>query len=69
MGRMDGKVAFLTGAATGEGRSHAVRLRREGMPIPWAPAEDISTATCSSPHEARYITGVALQVDAGSCLK
>jgi NAD(P)-dependent dehydrogenase (short-subunit alcohol dehydrogenase family) len=26
MGRMDGKVAFVTGAARGQGRSHAVRL-------------------------------------------
>ena len=28
MGRMDGKVAFVTGAARGQGRSHAVRLAR-----------------------------------------
>lgn len=25
-GRVDGKVAFITGAARGQGRSHAVRL-------------------------------------------
>ncbi len=28
--RMDGKVARVTGAARGPGRSHAVRLAREG---------------------------------------
>ena len=32
-GRMDGKVAFVTGAARGQGRSHAVRLAREGADI------------------------------------
>jgi hypothetical protein len=50
MGRMDGKVAFVTGAARGQGRRHAVRLAR---------ASD----------EARYIAGIALLPDAGSCLK
>jgi SDR family mycofactocin-dependent oxidoreductase len=33
MGRMDGKVAFVTGAARGQGRSHALRLAREGADI------------------------------------
>ncbi len=33
MGRMDGKVAFVTGAARGQGRSHAVRLAGEGADI------------------------------------
>lgn len=32
-GRVDGKVAFITGAARGQGRSHAVRLAREGADI------------------------------------
>jgi SDR family mycofactocin-dependent oxidoreductase len=30
---MDGKVAFITGAARGQGRSHAVRLAEEGADI------------------------------------
>ncbi|OBI43136.1 3-ketoacyl-ACP reductase [Mycobacterium kyorinense] len=32
-GRVEGKVAFVTGAARGQGRSHAVRLAREGADI------------------------------------
>ncbi|HEY1968062.1 MAG TPA: mycofactocin-coupled SDR family oxidoreductase [Pseudonocardia sp.] len=33
MGRVAGKVAFITGAARGQGRSHAVRLAQEGADI------------------------------------
>jgi len=33
MGRVQGKVAFITGAARGQGRSHAVRLAAEGADI------------------------------------
>jgi (+)-trans-carveol dehydrogenase len=32
-GRVEGKVAFVTGAARGQGRSHAVRLAQEGGDI------------------------------------
>jgi (+)-trans-carveol dehydrogenase len=32
-GRVEGKVAFVTGAALGQGRSHAVRLAQEGADI------------------------------------
>lgn len=32
-GRMDGKVVFITGAARGQGRAHAVRLAEEGADI------------------------------------
>jgi SDR family mycofactocin-dependent oxidoreductase len=40
------------------------------LPIPWVNAEDISNAVLFlASDEARYITGVALPVDAGSCLK
>jgi NAD(P)-dependent dehydrogenase (short-subunit alcohol dehydrogenase family) len=59
MRRKDGKVAFVTGAARGQGRSDAVRLAQEGADAVLFLAFD----------EARYITGVALPVDAGSCLK
>ncbi|MFI5718923.1 mycofactocin-coupled SDR family oxidoreductase [Nocardia sp. NPDC051750] len=33
MGSLDGKVAFITGVARGQGRSHAVRLAAEGADI------------------------------------
>jgi len=33
MGRVEGKVAFITGAARGQGRSHALRLAQEGADI------------------------------------
>ena len=32
-GRVEGKVAFITGAARGQGRSHAIRLASEGADI------------------------------------
>lgn len=32
-GRVDGKVAFIAGAARGQGRSHAIRLAEEGADI------------------------------------
>jgi SDR family mycofactocin-dependent oxidoreductase len=33
MSRLEGKVAFITGAARGQGRSHAIRLAEEGADI------------------------------------
>ena len=33
MGKLDGKVAFISGAARGQGRSHAVALASEGANI------------------------------------
>ncbi len=33
MGTLEGKVAFITGAARGQGRSHAIRLAEEGADI------------------------------------
>ena len=44
VGRVDGKVAFITGAARGQGRSHAVRLAQEGADI-------IAVDICGSPVE------------------
>ena len=32
-GRMEGKIVFITGAARGQGRSHAIRLAEEGADI------------------------------------
>ncbi|MGV9803574.1 SDR family mycofactocin-dependent oxidoreductase, partial [Mycobacterium sp. NPDC003449] len=31
--RLNGKVAFITGAARGQGRAHAVRMAKEGADI------------------------------------
>ena len=45
-GRMEGKVAFITGAARGQGRSHAIRLAQEGADIIAVDiCEDIATVT------------------------
>jgi SDR family mycofactocin-dependent oxidoreductase len=33
MGRLEGKVAFITGAARGQGRAHAVKMAQEGADI------------------------------------
>jgi SDR family mycofactocin-dependent oxidoreductase len=47
MGRLDGQVAFITGAARGQGRSHAVRLAEEGADIS---AVDVSTSVETVPY-------------------
>jgi NAD(P)-dependent dehydrogenase (short-subunit alcohol dehydrogenase family) len=66
-GRVEGLVAFVSGAARGQGRSHAVRLAQEGADII---AIDVCNAVLFlAPPESRYVTGVALPVDAGSMLK
>ncbi|WP_348787309.1 mycofactocin-coupled SDR family oxidoreductase [Leifsonia sp. NPDC080035] len=47
MGVLEGKVAFITGAARGQGRSHAVRLAQEGADIV---AIDIAAQIDSVPY-------------------
>ena len=47
MGRLDGKVTFITGAARGQGRSHAIRMAQEGADII---AVDISTQIETVPY-------------------
>ena len=47
MGRLDGKVALITGAARGQGRAHAVRLAEEGADIV---AADIAADIESVPY-------------------
>jgi len=48
LGRLDGKVAFITGAARGQGRSHAVRMAEEGADIIGV---DIGEDIASVPYE------------------
>src|ERR1700678_1513970 len=47
MGTLDGKVAFVTGAARGQGRSHAIRLAQEGADI-------IALDACATPDWLSY---------------
>jgi (+)-trans-carveol dehydrogenase len=47
MGLLDGKVAFVTGAARGQGRSHARRLAEEGAGI-------IAIDACTTPGWLSY---------------
>ncbi|ONH23889.1 mycofactocin-coupled SDR family oxidoreductase [Pseudofrankia asymbiotica] len=75
MGRLDGKVAFITGAARGQGRSHAVRLAAEGadiiavdiceqiasVPYPLATPDDLAATVKEVEALGRRI--VAAQVD------
>ncbi len=47
MGRVEGKVAFITGAARGQGRAHAIRLAEEGADI-------IAVDSCSDVETVPY---------------
>jgi (+)-trans-carveol dehydrogenase len=74
-GRVEGKVAFITGAARGQGRSHAVLLAQEGADIiavdvcapldassapPSTPDDLAETADLVKAHNRRIVTA---QVD------
>ncbi|MGI5218534.1 mycofactocin-coupled SDR family oxidoreductase [Nocardia sp. CA-290969] len=50
MGKLDGKVAFITGAARGQGRSHAIRLAEEG-------ADVIAVDICAQLDSVQYPMG------------
>lgn len=56
MGRMDGKVAFVTGAAHGQGRSHAVRLAEEGADI-------IAIDICEDIASVPYVLGTMAELE------
>jgi len=53
---MDGKVALITGAARGQGRSHAVRLAEEGAEII---AVDICADIATAPYELPTLDDLA----------
>jgi (+)-trans-carveol dehydrogenase len=52
VGRVEGKVAFITGAARGQGRGHAVRLAEEGADI-------IAVDLCADMDNVPYPLGTA----------
>ena len=73
-GRVEGKVAFVTRAARGQGRSHAVRLAQEGADIiavdickpienvvyPASTPDDLAeTADLVKAHNRRIVTAEA----------
>ncbi|ULE31773.1 mycofactocin-coupled SDR family oxidoreductase [Mycobacterium sp. IDR2000157661] len=81
MGRVQGKVAFVTGAARGQGRSHAIRLAEEGADIiavdrcedfatvgyPMATPEDLEeTAQFVEKTGQRIVTAKVDVADAGA---
>jgi len=81
VGKLEGQVAFITGAARGQGRSHAVRLAEEGadiigidlcaqidtVPYPMATPDDLAqTAKEVSALGRRMFTQVADVRDAAS---
>ncbi len=80
-GRVAGKVAFITGAARGQGRSHAIRLAEEGadiiavdicrdygsVPYPMATAEDLAeTARAVEALDRRIVAAQADVRDAAA---
>ena len=54
-GSLEGRVAFITGAARGQGRAHAIRLAREGADVIaldiCAPVSDSITYAAATPEE------------------
>ncbi|HEY0804644.1 MAG TPA: mycofactocin-coupled SDR family oxidoreductase, partial [Pseudonocardiaceae bacterium] len=82
-GRVAGKVAFITGAARGQGRSHAIRLAEEGadiiavdicrqvdsVPYPMATPEDLAETVKAIEALDRRIHAVAADVRDYGALK
>jgi SDR family mycofactocin-dependent oxidoreductase len=52
MSKLEGKVAFITGAARGQGRSHAVRLAEDGADI-------VAVDACADIESVPYPLGTA----------
>jgi SDR family mycofactocin-dependent oxidoreductase len=57
MGLLDGRVAFITGAARAQGRSHAIRLAEEGANI-------IAVDICAPPAETGYVSATPEELEA-----
>ena len=56
MGILESKVAFITGAARGQGRSHAVRLAEEGADI-------IAVDLCADMPTVPYPLGTTAELE------
>lgn len=56
MGQMEGRVVLVTGAARGQGRSHALRLAREGADI-------IAIDICSDIESVPYPMGTSQELE------
>jgi SDR family mycofactocin-dependent oxidoreductase len=83
MGRVEGKVAFITGAARGQGRSHALRLAEEGadiiavdicaqldtVPYPLATPEDLAQTVKEVESLDRRIVAVPADVRDAAALR
>ncbi|MGV0787593.1 mycofactocin-coupled SDR family oxidoreductase [Mycolicibacterium sp. XJ2] len=66
VGRVAGKVAFITGAARGQGREHAVRLAEEGADVIAVDVcDDIDAAGYPGPTEADLADTAALVEKSG----
>jgi len=82
-GRVEGKVAFITGAARGQGRSHAITLAREGadiiavdlcaqvgsVPYPMATPEDLAQTVKEVEAAGRRIVAAVADVRDYEALK
>ncbi|WP_433135776.1 mycofactocin-coupled SDR family oxidoreductase [Actinomadura nitritigenes] len=82
-GRVEGKVAFITGAARGQGRSHAVRLAEEGadviavdvceqidsVPTPMSTPEDLEETVAQVEKAGRRVHAVQADVRDYDALK
>ena len=65
-GRVEGKVAFVTGAARGQGRSHAVRLAQEGadiIAVDICRGFDDSTAPAATPEDLAETADMVKNLD------
>ncbi len=83
MGKLDGKVAVITGAARGQGRSHALRLAEEGaniialdrcadvpsVPYSLSTPEDLKETVRAVEEHDRRIVAVEVDVRDGPAMK
>lgn len=66
MGLLDGKVAFISGGARGQGRSHAVRLAEEGADVvTFDICEQLGSVAYAGATEDDLVTTVKLVEDLG----